>query len=200
MSPGPLTLFGGTFDPIHLGHVHAITQIQQQVETGEILVLPAGEPWQKSDRELTPAHHRLEMCRLAFAGKPQVSISDIEVRRTGPTYTIDTIEEIQRQLDHAGDQRKIQWVIGADALKNLHTWNRYEELISKTRFVVIARPEFPVFVDQVPRGTFKIIEIAALPISSSLVRERIRSGESGADLLPPLVWQYIVEHGLYGAV
>lgn len=199
MPSDSLTLFGGTFDPVHLGHVHAIAQIQQQIETGEILVLPAGEPWQKSDRELTPAQHRLEMCRLAFKDKPQVSVSDIEVRRTGPTYTIDTIEEIQRQLDDSGDQRKIQWVIGADALKNLHTWNRYEELISKTRFIVIARPEFPVFVDQVPQETFKIIEIAALPISSSLVRERIRSGGSGADLLPPLVWQYIVEHGLYGA-
>jgi len=138
------------------------------------------------------------MCRLALIENPQVSVSDIEVRRTGPTYTIDTIEEVQRQLDHSGDQRKIQWIIGADALKNLHTWNRYEELISKTRFIVIARPEFPVLVDQVPSDTFKIIEIAALPISSSLVRERIQSGESAADLLPPLVWQYIVEHGLYG--
>ncbi len=201
LEPGmetPLTIFGGTFDPIHLGHLHAITQIRKQFNLGELLVVPAGEPWQKSDRKLATARDRLEMCRLAFAGDPTVTVSDIEIVREGRTYTIDTVEELNRRILRGGADRVINLVIGADSLKTLHTWERYEELIAAVHIVVCARPEYPILADQLPFGRFTLIEVAALPISSSTVRERLKSEVSAADLLPDAVWHYIVEHRLYG--
>jgi len=195
----PLTIFGGTFDPIHLGHLHAIAQIRKQFNLGELLVVPAGDPWQKSDRELANARDRFEMCRLAFAGDLTVTVSDIEIIREGRTYTIDTVEELKRRILSGGADRVINLVIGADSLKTLNTWERYEELIEAAHIVVCARPEYPILADQLPFGRFTLVEVAALPISSSMVRERLKSEVSAAELLPDAVLRYIVEHRLYGA-
>jgi len=194
----PLTIFGGTFDPIHLGHLHAISSIRRQVDLGELLVVPAGEPWQKSDRALAPALDRLEMCRLAFAADPDVSVSDLEIVREGRSYTIDTVEELKRRTINGGSDRVVNLIIGADSLRNLHTWFRYEELIEAVHVIVCARPEYPILADQLPFGRFTLVEVSALPVSSSMVRERLESGVSAADLLPGAVWQYILAHGLYG--
>lgn len=195
----PLTIFGGTFDPIHLGHLHAISSIRRQIDLGQLLVVPAGAPWQKIDRELAPAQDRLEMCRLAFAGDPDVTVSDLEVVRAGPTFTIDTVTALQEQSAESGSDRRINLIIGADSASNLHTWHRYEDLIKSVHIIVCARPEYPVFADQLPVSGFTLVEIAALPISSSMVRERIRNGLDAGDLLPGAVWRYILQHGLYGA-
>lgn len=195
----PLTIFGGTFDPIHLGHLHAIAQIRRQVDVGEILVVPAGAPWQKSDRSLAPALGRLEMCRLAFAGDPGVTVSDLEIRREGPTFTIDTVLELRRQALAAGLDRQINLIVGADSVRNLHTWHRYEDLIKSVHIIVCARPEYPVLADQLPEAGFTLVEVSALAISSSLVRERIGLDLDVTDLVPDAVWRYISSHGLYGA-
>lgn len=195
----PLTIFGGTFDPIHLGHLHAIAQIRKQFDLGELLVVPAGEPWQKSDREIASARDRFEMCKLAFVDEPSVTVSDLEIIREGRTYTIDTVDELNRRALSGGSHRVINLVIGADSLKILHTWERYEELIEAVHIVVCARPEYPILADQLPFGRFTLVEVDALPISSSMVRERLKSEVSAADLLPDAVLRYIVEHGLYGA-
>lgn len=194
----PLTIFGGTFDPIHLGHLHVISQLRTQVDLGELLVVPAGEPWQKSDRELAPAIDRLTMCRLAFAEDPGASVSDLEIVREGRSYTIDTVEELKRRTINDGSDRVVNLIIGADSLRNLHTWVRYEELIELVHVIVCARPEYPILADQLPFGRFTLVEVSALPVSSSMVRERLKSGISAADLLPDLVWQYILAQGLYG--
>lgn len=195
----PLTIFGGTFDPIHHGHLYAISQIRRQVDLGELLVIPAGAPWQKSDRELAPAADRLEMCRLAFAGESEVSVSDLEIVRGGPTFTIDTVVELQGRFEAAGSDRPINLIIGADSLRNLHTWHRYEDLIKSVHIIVCARPEYPVLADQLPASGFTLVEVSALPISSSMVRERISRGLDAAELVPDAVWRYILQHGLYGA-
>jgi nicotinate-nucleotide adenylyltransferase len=191
----PLTIFGGTFDPIHLGHLHAISSIRQQIDLGELLIVPAGQPWQKSDRELAPGLHRLAMCRLAFASDPQVTVSDLEILREGPTFTIDTVEELKRESRDSN--RPINLIVGADSLRTIHTWHRYEDLIKSVHIIVCARPEFPVLADQLPPSGFSLVEVSALPISSSMVRERLSRGASVADLLPFTVWRYIVDHGLY---
>jgi len=195
VSETPLTIFGGTFDPIHLGHLHAIAQIRRQVDLGRLLVIPAGAPWQKSDRELAPAIDRLEMCRLAFAQDPSAIVSDLEIRREGPTFTIDTVTELKQEFG----ARPLNLIIGADSVRTLHTWHRYEELIEAVHIIVCARPEYPVLADQLPTTNFTLVEISALPISSSMVRERISQGVDAADLLPSEVWGYIRGHGLYGA-
>ena len=200
----PLTIFGGTFDPIHLGHLHAIAQIRKQFNLGELLVVPAGEPWQKSDREIASARDRFKMCKLAFVDEPTVTVSDLEIIREGRTYTMDTVEELKRRTESSraesnGSNRVINLVIGADSLKTLHTWERYEELIKAVHIVVCARPEYPILADQLPFGGFTLIEVDALPISSTMVRERLKSEVSAADLLPDAVLRYIVEHRLYGA-
>jgi nicotinate-nucleotide adenylyltransferase len=194
----PLTIFGGTFDPIHLGHLHAISSIRRQVDLGEVLLVPAGQPWQKSDRETAPGLDRLAMCRLAFASDPQVTVSDLEILRAGPTFTIDTVEELKREFANSDPDRPINLIIGADSLRNLHTWHRYEDLIKSVHIIVCARPEYPVLADQLPATGFTLVEVSALPISSSMVRERLSSGGSVTDLLPFTVWRYIVDHNLYG--
>ena len=195
----PITIFGGTFDPIHLGHLHAISSIRRQVDLGELFVVPAGAPWQKSDRELAPAIDRLEMCRLALAGERDVVVSDLEIVRGGPTFTIDTVEELRDRVEASGSDRKINLIIGADSARNLHTWRRYEDLIKLVQIIVCARPEYPVFADQLPVSGFTLVEVSALPISSSMVRERINRGLDASDLVPDAVWRYILQHGLYGA-
>jgi nicotinate-nucleotide adenylyltransferase len=194
----PLTIFGGTFDPIHLGHLHAIASITRQVELGELLVVPAGRPWQKIDRDLASGSDRLAMCRLAFANEPDVNVSDVEILRDGPTFTIDTVEELQRQFSDPDRVRQINLVIGADSVKRLHLWHRYEDLIKSVHIIVCARPEYPMFADQLPTSGFTLIEVSALPVSSSMVRERLSRGENVADLLPEAVWKYIFENNLYG--
>jgi nicotinate-nucleotide adenylyltransferase len=193
----PLTIFGGTFDPIHLGHLHAIASIRRQVNLGELLVVPAGQPWQKSDRELAPGLDRLAMCRLAFASDPNVTVSDLEILREGPTFTIDTVDELKREFN--GLDRPINLIIGADSLRSFHTWHRYEDLIKSAHIIVCARPEYPVLADQLPISGFTLVEVSALPISSSMVRERLSSGANVTELLPFTVWKYILDRGLYGA-
>ncbi|HUW78338.1 MAG TPA: nicotinate-nucleotide adenylyltransferase [Candidatus Nanopelagicaceae bacterium] len=195
-SSRPLTIFGGTFDPIHFGHLHAISSLRRQMDLGELLVIPAGAPWQKSDRQLAPGIHRLAMCRLAFAGDADVSVSDLEILRDGPTFTIDTVEQLKN--GSVGADRQINLIVGADSLMTLHTWHRYEDLIKSVHIIVCARPEYPVHADQLPTNGFTLIEISALPISSSLVRERLKKGESVTEFLPITVWKYIVDHDLYG--
>jgi nicotinate-nucleotide adenylyltransferase len=194
----PLTIYGGTFDPIHLGHLHAIASIKRQVELGELVVVPAGRPWQKSDRDLASGPDRLEMCRLAFANEPDVNVSDVEILRNGPTFTIDTVEELKSRFTDLDRGRKINMIIGADSVKSLHTWHRYEDLIKSVHIIVCARPEYPMFADQLPTSGFTLIEVSALPVSSSMVRERLSRGENVADLLPKAVWKYIIENNLYG--
>jgi nicotinate-nucleotide adenylyltransferase len=160
--------------------------------------VPAGHPWQKSDRDLASGPDRLAMCRLAFANETDVNVSDIEIMRDGPTFTIDTVDELKSRFTDLERGRQINMIIGADSVKSLHTWHRYEDLIKSVHIIVCARPEYPMFADQLPTSGFTLVEVSALPVSSSMVRERLSRGENVADLLPKAVWKYIIDNNLYG--
>jgi nicotinate-nucleotide adenylyltransferase len=192
-------LFGGTFDPPHLGHVALAVEARYQLGLDTVLFVVANDPWQKSAlREVTPAELRLDMAGLAVAAHPALEVSDVEVRRGGPTYAIDTVEE----LAGAGE---LTLLLGADAAAGLDTWHRAEELRHRVRVGVAdrrstdaadgqpARPAGP------PQGWQTVrFEMPRLDISSSDIRRRCAAGEPIDHLVAPEVAAVIAASGLYG--
>lgn len=184
-------IFGGSFDPIHLGHLHLIREVQSSGLVDKLIVVPAGHPWQRETH--ADATYRFEMAQLALAGT-DVVVSDCEIKRAGDSYAIDTVLEIS-QLYPA---EKIFWVIGSDAFSRIGTWHRYGELIDLVEFLVIVRPGYEV----TPPGAsvkWQILEIGALDISATQIRRNIREGLPITGLVSSEVDAYIKEHGLYGA-
>lgn len=186
-------LLGGTFDPVHRGHLHAAREIAQAAKLEKILLIPAGMPWQKSDRKISPADDRLAMLSIAVAGDPLFDVSDIDVRRTGPTYTFDMITELKELYPND----ELVLIIGSDIVPRLNSWHRYQEVISMIEIIVCTRPEFPLDLSSLPDGRFTIIDVRALPVSSSGVRAMIHNGLDAADMLPQGVMDYITDHDLY---
>lgn len=186
-------LLGGTFDPVHRGHLHAAREIARSAHLDRVLLIPAGMPWQKSNRHISPADDRLAMLALAVDGDELFEVSDIDVRRNGPTYTIDMITELK--AIYPDDDLVL--IIGSDIVPRLSSWHRYEEVIAQIEIVVCTRPEFPLDLSGLPDGRFSIVDISALPISSSGVRAMIQNGLDASDLLPSGVMTYINDHDLY---
>lgn len=186
-------LLGGTFDPVHQGHLHAAREIARAARLDRILLIPAGIPWQKAERKIAAPRDRLAMLQIAVGGDPLFEVSDIDLRREGPTYTIDMLAALKEM--HPQDELVL--IIGSDIVPRLDSWHRYREVIDQVEIIICGRPEFPLDLSQLPDGRFTVVDVNALPISSSGVRAMIQNGLDASDLLPEGVMSYISEHDLY---
>ncbi|MET0999920.1 MAG: nicotinate-nucleotide adenylyltransferase [Marmoricola sp.] len=189
-------VMGGTFDPIHHGHLVAASEVQAWFDLDEVVFVPTGEPWQKSDRVVSPAEHRYLMTVVATASNPRFTTSRVDIDRGGPTYTIDTLRDLATALPDAD----LYFITGADALAEIFTWRDAQELFGLARFVGCTRPGYemsPSTLDGIPSDRVTILEIPALAISSTECRERRAKGEPVWYLVPDGVVQYIAKHKLY---
>jgi nicotinate-nucleotide adenylyltransferase len=187
---------GGTFDPIHHGHLVAASEVQAWFDLDEVVFVPTGEPWQKSDRVVSPAEHRYLMTVVATASNPRFTVSRVDIDRGGPTYTIDTLRDLTERLPNAD----LYFITGVDALAEIFTWRDAEELFELARFVGCNRPGYEMSASTlhgIPSDRVTILEIPALAISSTECRERRAKGEPVWYLVPDGVVQYIAKHNLY---
>jgi nicotinate-nucleotide adenylyltransferase len=182
-------IFGGTFDPIHIAHLSAAEVAYHALHLDVVTFLPAGAPWQKSDREVAAAEHRLAMTELAVAGVDYFEVDDREVRRPGPTYTIDTLDEM------ADDD--ITLILGADSAAGLGSWHRSRDVLDRVDVAVVPRPGTRVEEVTVVADRLTWISMPDLDISGVRLRSMVASGLSIRFLVPEPVWRYIGEHRLY---
>ena len=214
-------LLGGTFNPIHNGHLAIARQAREALALDRVVLIPTGDPPHKPNERLAAAKHRYEMVRLAIASDPLLSISDVEVRRPGKSYTIDTIRILQQEY---GDRTPLFFLIGLDAFLELPTWQDPETLLTLCSFVVLSRPGLSFqalsampMIPRIPQAS--LLELDAgrtlrldvsigpqsliclrLPptnVSASDIRARLAQGASTANLLPPAVESYILQHHIY---
>ena len=187
---------GGTFDPIHHGHLVAASEVQAWFDLDEVVFVPTGQPWQKSDRVVSPAEHRYLMTVVATASNPRFTVSRVDIDRDGPTYTIDTLRDLQRVLPGSD----LYFITGADALGDIFTWRNADKLFELACFVGCTRPGYEMDqarLEGIPTDRVTILEIPALAISSTECRERRAKGEPVWYLVPDGVVQYIAKHNLY---
>jgi nicotinate-nucleotide adenylyltransferase len=184
---------GGTFDPIHHGHLVAASEVAQLFGLDEVIFVPTGEPWQKSQRKVSPAEHRYLMTVIATASNPRFWVSRVDIDRPGPTYTIDTISDIGEQRPGAA----LFFITGADALSQILSWKDGEKALRKARFIGVTRPGYELSDAHLPVDSVTLIDVPAMAISSSDCRARVREGRQVWYLVPDGVVQYIAKHGLY---
>ncbi len=194
-------VFGGTFDPVHNGHLAVAEEARTQLKLAEIIFVPAGQPWFKDGRPITPAPHRLAMLRLALAGKPYFKLSVAEIERAGPSYTVDTIAELREKLKK---QDELFFILGCDSLKDLPRWHDAPRLIKLCYLVAAGRPgctlpDLDALEASLP-GISRRVTILNRPqvdISASDIRERVARGQPIEHLVPAPVERYIKQQGLY---
>jgi nicotinate-nucleotide adenylyltransferase len=187
-------VLGGTFDPVHYGHLMAANEVGRVLDLHEVIFVPTGQPWQKAEQDLAPAEDRYLMTVLATASNPLFSVSRVDIDRPGETYSVDTIRDLRAER---GPDAAFFFVMGADALSGLPTWKYYEELVEVTDFVGCTRPGHQLADAGLPEDKFTLVEIPALEISSTACRERLRDGLPIRYLVPDDVIQYISKRGLY---
>lgn len=185
---------GGTFDPVHHGHLCAASEVAASFALDEVVFVPTGAPWQKSHRDVSPAEDRYLMTVIATASNPRFSVSRIEVDRPGPTFTIDTLRDLRQTYADA----ELFFITGADALAQILGWQSADELFELAHFVGVSRPGYePVDLTGFPAGAVTLLEVPALAISSSDCRGRVERGQPIWYLVPDGVVQYIEERSLY---
>ena len=188
---------GGTFDPIHHGHLVAASEVASLFELDEVVFVPTGQPWQKDGRKVAPAEDRYLMTVIATASNPRFSVSRVDIDRPGITYTIDTLRELHAARPDAG---RLFFITGADALARIMSWRDVDELFTLAHFVGCTRPGHRLTVTGLPEGKVSLIEIPALTISSTGCRARVAKGEPIWYLVPDGVVQYIAKRGLYASL
>ena len=201
-----LGLLGGSFDPMHNGHLAIARQTREAIGLDQILFIPTSHPPHKPNGSLAPAQDRYEMVRLAIASDPSLAISDVEIRRPGKSYSVDTIRLLQQKY---GAQTQLFFLIGLDAFLDFPSWREPLTLLELCPFVVLSRPiPYPSLANldagrisrlESPIGKQRLICLKLPPfaISASDIRSRVRQGLPVANLLPPLVESYILQHHLY---
>ncbi|MCD0422229.1 nicotinate-nucleotide adenylyltransferase [Rubrivivax sp. JA1024] len=189
-------LFGGSFDPVHRGHVALAHEAMKQLALDGVLWVPVGQPWQKA-RALSAPEHRVAMLEAAVEGEARFAVDRLEIERPGPSYTLDTVRELQRR------EPGVRWVllIGADQYAGLHTWNGWRELLARVELAVAARPGVaPVADAEVARHPHALALLPlAVDVSATEIRRRAASGLDITELVPPQVARYIDQHALYRA-
>jgi nicotinate-nucleotide adenylyltransferase len=214
---GPVGIFGGTFDPIHYGHLRLAEELADAAKLAQVRFIPSGTPPHRS-RPGAEAEHRCHMVRLAIEGNTRFVLDERETKRSGPGYTYDTLSELRREL---GSQRPLALLVGADAFLELATWHRWRALFDLTHFVVAYRPGFPIdtwqsrmpeplaheyaarymqqplAVHLAPGGGIAAVAMTGLDISATFVRSAVHAGASARYLLPDVVLDYIRSHALY---
>ncbi|WP_334683796.1 nicotinate-nucleotide adenylyltransferase [Arthrobacter sp. CAN_A214] len=185
-----LGVMGGTFDPIHHGHLVAASEVAAVFDLDEVVFVPTGQPWQKADTDVSPAEHRYLMTVVATASNPSFTVSRVDIDRPGPTFTIDTLRDLKIQRPDA----QLFFITGADAMAQILTWKNAEELWSLAHFIGVTRPGHEL--DDGGRDV-SLLEVPAMAISSTDCRQRVGSGNPVWYLVPDGVVQYIAKHGLY---
>ena len=194
-------VLGGTFDPIHIGHLVWAEEVRTRLNLAEILFVPAGQPWLKMDNLISPAEHRVEMVRLVIVDKPYFRLFTMEIERAGPTYTVDTIAALKAQL---GAEDELFFILGWENLAELLRWRQPSRLITMCRLVVVPRPNYPLpdlkaLEASIP-GLSQRVTLMNRPeinISASAIRNRVAQGLSIHHLVPEPVDEYIRQHKLY---
>lgn len=195
-----LGILGGTFDPVHVGHLIVAEEVRVKIGLEKVLFMPAGQPWQKAARPIAPVEHRLEMLRLAMLSTPYFEISRLEVDHPGPSYTVDTLAALASQAPGT----EFHFILGWDALRELPLWKEPERILALARLVAVSRPHSPRpslsrLEAVLPRARERIRVLAGpyLDISSSDIRRRVAQGKSIRYLVPEAVENYIQQKGLY---
>lgn len=196
-------ILGGTFDPVHNGHLIVAEVAREQLNLNEVLFIPAGQPWLKTEYAVTPAEHRLCMLRLALDDTPYFRISEMEIERPGPTYTLDTINALKESLDEADE---LFFILGQDNLMQLPQWHKAPDLIQLCYLVAaprpgVKKPDLKALEAEIPGITKRamLMKQPLIDISASDIRKRVARGLSVRHLVPEPVNRYIKEHGLYVA-
>ncbi len=186
-------VMGGTFDPIHHGHLVAASEVADFFSLDEVVFVPTGQPWQKDDRKVSPAEDRYLMTVIATASNPRFSVSRVDIDRPGDTYTIDTLRDLRAERPDAA----YYFITGADALAKMISWRDADELFTMAHFVGCTRPGHRLTMSDLPPDRISLLEIPALAISSTECRERVRGGHPIWYLVPDGVVQYISKRDLY---
>ena len=192
---GGIGLLGGTFDPPHVGHLTAAVQCLEQLELAEVRLVVAGDPWQKTSAgPVTAAHHRLAMTQRAAQGLVGLAVDDREVLRSGPSYTIDTVDQLARDTG-----RRPVLLLGADAAAGVRTWHRAEELVASVEVAVVGRSTGPLSTTASFLDVATVFEVAMprMDVSSADIRTRLAQGRRVDGMVPAAVIDYIEMHGLY---
>jgi nicotinate-nucleotide adenylyltransferase len=194
LAPQRVGMFGGAFDPPHRAHVALAEAAVRQLALDRLHVVPTGEAWHK-DRTLTPAEHRLAMTRLAFAAAPAVHVDDRELRRSGPTYSIDTLRELQQE--HPGAQ--LHLLMGEDQAGGFSRWHAWPEIAQRAILCVAGRGsgEGVAALRALPGVRVQLLQLPQMPESATGIRARLTAGQDSADLVGPAVASYIESHHLY---
>lgn len=184
---------GGTFDPIHHGHLVAASEVASVFGLDEVVFVPTGRPWQKTHRDVSPPEHRYLMTVIATASNPRFTVSRVDIDRPGLTYTIDTLHELGAQ--RAGSE--LYFITGADALQQIIGWKDSDELFSLAHFIGVTRPGHALSGAGLPPDRVSLVEVPAMAISSTDCRARVAKGEPVWYLVPDGVVQYIAKYNLY---
>ena len=192
-----LGVMGGTFDPIHHGHLVAASEVAAEFELDEVEFVPTGVPWQKTHREVSQPEDRYLMTVIATASNPRFSVSRVDIDRPGNTYTVDTLKDLRAER---GDDVDLFFITGADAVRQILTWHGAEELFDLAHFVGVTRPGVPMTekdLEHLPSDGVTLLEVPALAISSTDCRDRVQRSQPIWYLVPDGIVQYIAKRGLY---
>src|SRR5256886_9242509 len=187
-------IMGGTFDPIHHGHVAAASGVALRFACDGVVFVPTGEPGQKVEERVSPAEDRYLMTVIATASNPRFTTSRVDIDRGGPTYTIDTLRDLRRQY---GEAAELYFITGADALEKILSWKDVDEMFALAHFVGVTRPGFELSDDHLPDDTVTLVTVPAMAISSTDCRARVAQGQPVGYLVPDGVVQYIAKRRLY---
>lgn len=198
MSPRRLGVMGGTFDPIHHGHLVTAEAALWAFDLEQVLFVPTGRPWMKAERVVSPAEDRYLMTVIATSSNPRFGVSRVDIEREGPTYTVDTLRQLRRQF---GEDVDLFFITGADAMLEILSWKDPEEVLAEAHFIAATRPGYDIarFEKEAPTSypNVSVMDIPALAISSSDIRRRVGAGEPIRYLVPEGVHTYIEKSGLY---
>ncbi|WP_083515442.1 nicotinate-nucleotide adenylyltransferase [Glutamicibacter mysorens] len=189
--PLRLGVMGGTFDPIHNGHLVAASEVAAEYDLDEVVFVPTGQPWQKADRQVTSAEHRYLMTVIATASNPRFTVSRVDIDRGGATYTRDTLLDLRALRPDA----ELFFITGADAMSQIMSWRDIDQVFDLAHFVGVSRPGY--VIADLGRDNVSQLEIPALAISSTDCRERVAADKPVWYLVPDGVVQYIAKYGLY---
>ncbi|MDI1465623.1 nicotinate-nucleotide adenylyltransferase [Catellatospora sp. KI3] len=187
-------IMGGTFDPIHHGHLVAASEVADRYALDEVVFVPTGQPWQKSGNPVTAAEDRYLMTVIATASNPRFSVSRADIDRGGDTYTVDTLRELRGQY---GEKTELFFITGADALSKILSWKDADQLFELAHFVGVTRPGFDLTDAHLPADVVSLVQVPAMAISSTDCRRRVAAGQPVWYLVPDGVVQYITKRRLY---
>ena len=192
-------VMGGTFDPVHHGHLVAASEVAHRFALDEVVFVPTGRPWQKDDRDVAPAEDRYLMTVNATASDPRFRVSRVDVDREGPTYTVDTLRDLRAEYDARSVPTELFFITGADALSSIASWRDSDEVLGLAHFVGVTRPGHALTDPGLPEGSVTLVEVPALAISSTDCRARVAAGAPIRYLVPDGVLEYVAKRGLYRA-